>query len=1176
MRWQLDELRYAIGIGGFMGFYGFIALISVTLDRMFGWGNQERLIIVAIVLITLPFSLIVALVAMRRKKKAEGAEAEASVGEAPAQQSLSAPAGPSEDVSKGIEEVVQFLKGSNLGQSSGKDAVYSLPWFLVLGPPRSGKSSLVLGSNLSFQTLPSQRQSEQKFIKPTPSVDWRVASEAVFVDTAGRFQTENQDQQEWSSVLESIRKSRANRPIDGVIIAVSAESVLGSDEREIEESAKIIRVRLDEAVQRFKNRFPVYLVFTNADSIEGFKDSFSVSKKEGQTLVWGSTIPLEKSEGAHAMFDGEFELLQGSVMKRRLMRLSAPFVPVRQLRIFNFPLHFGASRRKFGAFVSALFRPNPFSENPLFRGFYFAASPAAQATGGGATVRETFFSERFFRDVLLRDKDLARTFQDNRRRAPILGWGLTALGALLTLTLLVFAGVSLLNNKRMLDDAERRAQVVLANVKADENIDPLKKDATAARQEIDAIEDLRVVLEKLDGYERHGAPIYLGLGLYTGNQIYKEKLLKIYFNAVERRFKTPVLRRVEAELKKFSEGPAVNSGRLTAQDEDSLSRNYDLLKAYLMMTATYRGKASGTDVALALREYWKTESKLPPDLEAVANLQLEFWAKQVDRDEFPRIYVDERALAANVRTKLKAFPPVFRYYKRKTTEISKTVEETMGPMNVDSVISRQGGAPGYIDGTYKVPGAFTIEGYALMREAIDNAGQEIGADDWVMGEQGKGELTNATDQGRLEEKYFGEYTDHWRNFVRGVSVKTYTNDTAKDAVGVFASARSPMKVLLVEIERNTNFSKPKDAGWWDYLVGLVKGLFASKINLETGGNSQVEKEFRPLFDFLKVSGDKNAKAPVEDYQTAIGLVSEKFSSYSDARVREISTMSEEAREKEFGQLSRNMGKIEALLKPFEDTPAGQALATLLQQPLGALEALLGAGARDQLAKKWSNEVGAAAKEVEKGFPFEETESDADLTKLKDFLNPVDGKFTKFFDDNLKKDFTEENGELKVAETSRFKYADEFVAYVNALIKLRTALFGKNQAPGFEYSVSIKAPEGSVFEATIDGQTVRSEGGGSMNLKFPAQTGMESGVWLRPSSGGGDGANGGKAAEVRKPGNWGLFKFLFGGAPKLQSSGEYLVSYAVGGKSVGVVIKASGGDPFDRNIFKARAPQNIFK
>src|SRR5262245_63000042 len=150
-------------------------------------------------------------------------------------------------------------------------------------------------------------------------------------------------------------------------------------------------------------------------------------------------------------------------MKRRLVRLSAPFPPVRQLRIFNFPLHFGSARRKFAAFVNALFRPNPFSENPFLRGFYFTASPAAKGSANApASVANGYFAERLFRDVVLRDKDLVKTFVAQRKRPPIFGWILTILGIGLMGLILLITGISLVMNRQLLADAESRAEKVLA------------------------------------------------------------------------------------------------------------------------------------------------------------------------------------------------------------------------------------------------------------------------------------------------------------------------------------------------------------------------------------------------------------------------------------------------------------------------------------------------------------------------------------------------------------------------------------------------------------------------------------------------------------------------------------------------------------------------------------------
>jgi Uncharacterized protein conserved in bacteria len=220
-----------------MSFYGLVGAVVYMLPSSTASYNQ-KIVIVAFVLLTMPFTLLVGWLVTRRSKgkdeKAAAASAAAPIGmSAPAEAAsesgngtasqpakLTTPAGSYTDISTGAEEVVQFLKGSGLG-GAAKEAVYSLPWYLVAGAPKAGKSALVIGSDLNFENLPSQRQSELRMIRPTRSVDWRVTSDAVFVDTAGRYQTEGPDADEWASLLETIRKQRSNRPLDGMILTVT-------------------------------------------------------------------------------------------------------------------------------------------------------------------------------------------------------------------------------------------------------------------------------------------------------------------------------------------------------------------------------------------------------------------------------------------------------------------------------------------------------------------------------------------------------------------------------------------------------------------------------------------------------------------------------------------------------------------------------------------------------------------------------------------------------------------------------------------------------------------------------------------------------------------------------------------------------------------------------------------
>lgn len=1186
--WQVGQLKYALGIGALMSFYGVVTFIVVAAPEGSFLKNQ-RYVVIALILITLPFTLLGGyLVSRRSKKKAakEAAAAETAAAPADTAQKAAAPGAPQGNyatLGSSAEEVVQFLKTSNLGEG-GKEAVYGLPWYLIAGAPKSGKSSLVIGSNLNFQALPSQRQSEMKFIKPTASVDWRVASEAVFVDSAGRYQSEGVDVDEWGGLLETLKKYRSARPIDGFVLTVDAATILKSDDRQNEELAKVLRNRLDEAMQRLKVRFPVYIVFTNADSIEGFRDSFSTSKQEDKTLVWGATIPLEKSENAQSLFDGEYELLHGAVMKRRLIRLSAPFPPVRQLRIFNFPLHFGSGRRKFGSFVNALFRPNPFSENPFLRGFYFTASPVAKAGGNvPPTVGNTYFTERFFRDVLLRDKDLVKTFQAHRQRPPIFGWAMTLLGAFLTFVLLVMSGVSLYNNKNLLEDAAQRGEQVVSMRRQDQGKKILEKKPEEVKQEMDTLGYVRSLLDQLDGYERDGAPIYMRFGFYSGNRIYLDNLLPIYIAGVEPRFKEPTVRRIEAELDKFAkEKETFNPGQLTDEQEQKLDRHYNLLKAYLMLSGNsirmgdteiaYREKADPGHIVNTISDFWLSESKIPKEYEAAAIEHLEFWARQVDRERFPRIKLDD-PLVASVRQKLQAFPPLNRYYSNEVSRISKEVDANFGEMTVPGIVSRGGADAGLVTGGHRVPGAYTLAGRELMKSSIADVTRRLDEDDWVMGEVRKGEIRSETpDSARLEELYYRDYANQWRRFVRGASVLEYQNRTeAERALDKFREGGSPMIVLVREIERQTNFSAAADSGgWFDFIFDLFR-----KKPDDKPGNTPPEREFRPLATFI---GNPDVKRnPMENYISAISSAYTNFSKETDGSLtRTIEAYGKEEDPLNLNNVEKTMvGSFSAL----SETDAGKEVAALLQQPLDRLRNLLGAGVKQQMIRMWTEQLLPEAQKIEANYPFADSQQDADLAALTRYLNPADGRFSRFYDERLSKYFEEVDGKLRPISGSEFEFADEFVEYLNNAMTLRTALFGTGKAAKVDYEFALTQMKDAIVEVSIDGTKITTEGTGSRNFAFPAPPGSETGVVVNlvSTSGGADGGLAGTATSIPYQGVWGILKFVEASRPQKQDGGEYLLTFSVGGRSVNASVKSSGGDIFDRNLFRrVRAPKAFLK
>ena len=156
-----DQLKYALGITTLVSFYGIASLVIWFLGPQFGLGYGEQIVLIALVLLTWPFAILINFFRRRRAAAREAAAAAAAPGgEATASsggKGAAAPARVYEELSAGAAEAVQWLRSSRLGDKKAKTAVYALPWYLIAGPPLSGKSTLLVSSGLDFQALPSQR-----------------------------------------------------------------------------------------------------------------------------------------------------------------------------------------------------------------------------------------------------------------------------------------------------------------------------------------------------------------------------------------------------------------------------------------------------------------------------------------------------------------------------------------------------------------------------------------------------------------------------------------------------------------------------------------------------------------------------------------------------------------------------------------------------------------------------------------------------------------------------------------------------------------------------------------------------------------------------------------------------------------------------------------------------------
>ena len=98
-----------------------------------------------------------------------------------------------------FEEAVATLRQ----QRSSGHSLYDLPWYVFIGAPGSGKTTALLNSGLKFPLDQRVRQGASRGVGGTRNCDWWFTDEAVFLDTAGRYTTQDSDA--------DVRQRRAGR-----------------------------------------------------------------------------------------------------------------------------------------------------------------------------------------------------------------------------------------------------------------------------------------------------------------------------------------------------------------------------------------------------------------------------------------------------------------------------------------------------------------------------------------------------------------------------------------------------------------------------------------------------------------------------------------------------------------------------------------------------------------------------------------------------------------------------------------------------------------------------------------------------------------------------------------------------------------------------------------------------
>lgn len=702
----------------------------------------------------------------------------------------------------------------------GSRYLYELPWYLIIGAPGSGKTTALRNAGLQFPLGDVLGQDRVRGVGGTRDCDWWFTSQAVLIDTAGRFTTQDsdaaRDRETWSGFLGLLRKARPRQPINGVLVTVSVQDLLGLSAADREDQAGRVRQRLQELQQQLGIRFPIYLLVTKTDLLPGFADHFSQLDKEMRATPWGVTFPLgadgDVAPGSLESLPEQIRALSQRLQAAVVGRLQAETDVHRRQRIYGFALQFAALQDLLQPYVRQVFAATALEQPAFLRGVYFisgtqegtpidrllgsiargwqlerAVLPPLQSSG------RSYFLERLLGEVVFAEAGLAGTQRQwERRRSLLLAAGY-ALLAVVGVGALAAWTVSWMNNRSYIDAVQNRVEQVHKLVQATPN--RATPDLLALLPALAATRELARA-----GRVEGETPMSMGFGLFQGHKLHSAS-----HTVYERMLVDAVLPRlalrIEEQLRQRSDAPELQ---------------YESLKAYVMLHSPqhFSAKALGALV----RGDW--EANLPRSVGSAERAQLQEHLETllalgpaVSPLPLDQTLVDE------VRAHLAALPLPQRVYGRLRQQglgaqfAEFTIAQAGGPA-ASLVFARHSGEP-LAKG---VPGLFTRAGYreGLQRQ-VEAAARELADEqEWVLGLPAPAGGAGATAQKLADDVrrlYLNEYAATWEAFIADIRLRPAKGlPDLVQITRVLSGPDNPLGTLLKAIVKETTLVELPPAG----------------------------------------------------------------------------------------------------------------------------------------------------------------------------------------------------------------------------------------------------------------------------------------------------------------------------------------------------------------------------
>jgi len=760
-------------------------------------------------------------------------------------------------ISERFNQALATLKRIKFKGARSSRALYELPWYIIIGPPGSGKTTALINSSLEFPLAEKFGKEALRGVGGTRNCDWWFTNEAVLIDTAGRYTTQDShkviDSASWDGFLGLLKKYRRRRPVNGAIVAISLQELLTQTEEERNNHARVIRARIDELMSKLEIRFPIYLMFTKTDLVSGFSEYFEDMDKDSREQVWGVSLP----NAPHASQNPDLEYFQDQY-NNLIRRLYAGVISRmhherdvnRRAAIEAFPQQMENLKDVIMQFVNHAFIKNRYQFQPYLRGIYFTSGTqdgtpidrlmssvsanfgfSRQAMNSGMGMGKSFFLGRLFREVIFPESELVGS---NRKYESFIKWSQRAayLGlASVTGILISIWAASFTRNQMYMHEV----QGYVADYNAEQkHISDWSTDLKSVLPSLNALAKASRV------YNQDAHPWLSGLGMYDG--VVDSAADKAYSLKLQTLFLPRLLRYMEYSLK-------------GGQGDGAL---YDDFRVYMMFQKTEH--LDSDSIRNWFDSHWSAHDagaqQTHHDLMRHLNALLGQGLKPAKLDT---------QLVASIRGKLSRIPLAQRIYNRLRTNPDYTAKVNLVNDFGESVRAAYLIDPA-VQHNLTLPVMFTLRAYkSIDLSAKSPVIDRLARDNWVMSDTADSgstlsdaELDKLSDQ--VKEYYTNEYRSRWQNVYASLQIKPFDNlRQADDTLHNFIDpVYSPLLSILKVGATNTTLTNQRLNDMADDnkngAKGKALGMLASNVKL-----TSVDKQFRELNRLSRESKDRPAE-----------------------------------------------------------------------------------------------------------------------------------------------------------------------------------------------------------------------------------------------------------------------------------------------------------------------------